>query len=119
VAHDPRVLALIARTARAAVAAGTFVEVCGEAASDPLLAPLLVGLGVAELSVGAARVGTVREWVRALDAGACERAAARALDATSAEAVAAIARELLAQPGEALGQRADGQRGVLALGTQP
>ena len=43
------------------------VEVCGEAASDPVSLPLLVGLGVDELSVGAARVGAVRGWVRALD----------------------------------------------------
>ena len=38
---------------------------------DPLLLPLLVGLGVGELSVGAARVGgRARAAVRALDAGA-------------------------------------------------
>jgi phosphoenolpyruvate-protein kinase (PTS system EI component) len=119
VPHDPAVLALIAATVRAATAAGTFVEVCGEAASDPLLAPLLIGFCVAELSVGAARVGTVREWVRSLDARACEHAAAQALGLVDAAAVAALAGELLGQPGEAVGEGADGQRGVVALGTQP
>jgi phosphoenolpyruvate-protein kinase (PTS system EI component) len=117
--HDPRVLRLIARAARAAAGAGTFVEVCGEAASDPVLVPLLVGLGVAELSVGAARVGAVRDWVRALDAGACERAALRALDARDALAAAELGRALLPQSGDAAGERFDGPRRVLAVGPQP
>jgi phosphoenolpyruvate-protein phosphotransferase len=64
---DPRVLRLIAATARAGRAAGIPVDVCGEAASDPSVMPILVGLGVDELSVAAARVGQVREWVRGLD----------------------------------------------------
>ena len=63
----PRVLPLVEGTVRAAHGAGIPVEVCGEAASDPAVVPLLVGLGVDELSVGAARVGEVRELVRNLD----------------------------------------------------
>jgi phosphoenolpyruvate-protein kinase (PTS system EI component) len=63
----PRVLPLVEGTVRAAHAAGIPVEVCGEAASDPAVIPLLVGLGVDELSVGAARVGEVRQVVRSLD----------------------------------------------------
>jgi phosphoenolpyruvate-protein kinase (PTS system EI component) len=117
--HDPRVLRLIARAAQAAARAGTFVEVCGEAASDPVLVPLLVGLGVTELSVGAARVGAVRGWVRALDAGACERAALRALDARDAVTAAELGRSLLPQSGQAAGERVDGQHGIVALGPQP
>jgi phosphoenolpyruvate-protein kinase (PTS system EI component) len=61
------VLPLVEGTVRAAHGAGIPVEVCGEAASDPAVVPLLVGLGVDELSVGAARVGEVRELVRNLD----------------------------------------------------
>ena len=64
---DPRVLRLIAATTRAARAAGIPVDVCGEAASDPSVMPVLVGFGVDELSVAAARVGQVREWVRGLE----------------------------------------------------
>jgi phosphoenolpyruvate-protein kinase (PTS system EI component) len=63
----PRVLPLVEGTVRAAHGAGIPVEVCGEAASEPAVVPLLVGLGVDELSVGAARVGEVRELVRNLD----------------------------------------------------
>ena len=85
----PRVLKLVAATIRAGQAAGIPVEVCGEAASDPTATPLLVGLGADELSVGAARVGEVREWVRALSYQECRAAAER----------------LLGQPVDAAGER--------------
>jgi phosphoenolpyruvate-protein kinase (PTS system EI component) len=91
-AHDPRVLTHIASTARAAEAAGIPLEVCGEAASDPLTVPLLVGLGADELSAGAARVGALRAWIRALDHGECEQLAKRALEAHDAAEVVGLAR---------------------------
>jgi phosphoenolpyruvate-protein kinase (PTS system EI component) len=75
VAHDPRVLRLIASTVEAAHGARIPVEVCGEAASDPLMLPLLIGLGIDELSVGAAQVGAVRARVRDLNAGDAGRLA--------------------------------------------
>jgi phosphoenolpyruvate-protein kinase (PTS system EI component) len=58
-AADPRVLVLIRDTARAAAAAGIAVSVCGDAAADPLVLPLLLGVGIRTLSVGAARVPIV------------------------------------------------------------
>jgi len=64
---DVRVMRLIDATVRAAHAAGIVVDVCGESASDPVAMPILVGLGVDELSVAAARVGEVRRWIRGLD----------------------------------------------------
>ena len=73
---DPRVLALIDATVRAAKDAGILVDVCGEAASHPDAMPVLVGLGVDELSVAAARVGEVRQAVRGLDFGDSRRRAA-------------------------------------------
>jgi phosphoenolpyruvate-protein kinase (PTS system EI component) len=94
-AHHPRVLSEIARTARAARAAGVPLEVCGEAASDSIALPLLVGLGVDELSAGAARVGAVRAWVRALDAADARALAAEALTCDTADAVAALVRDRL------------------------
>ena len=96
-AHDPRVLGHIERTARAARAAGIPLEVCGEAASDPLTVPLLVGLGADELSAGAARVGAVRAWIRALDHAEAEQLARRALAADDAAAVERLARPLAAR----------------------
>ena len=92
--HDPRVLRHIAAAARAAKEARIPLEICGEAASDPLMVPLLVGLGADELSVGAARVGTVRAWIRALDHGEAAGLARRALEAADASSVEAMARPL-------------------------
>ncbi len=56
---QPGVLALIGITGRAGAAAGKPVGVCGEAAADPILACVLVGLGVTSLSAAAAAVTAV------------------------------------------------------------
>ena len=76
---DPRVLRLIDATVRAGKAAGIPVDVCGEAASDMEAMPILVGLGVDELSVAAARVGEVRQSIRGLDFRASREAARKRL----------------------------------------
>ena len=94
-AHHPQVLRHIAATAEAARAADIPLEVCGEAASDPLVVPLLVGLGANELSAGAARVGAVRAWVRALDYGQTQEFARRALEASDAAEVERLAQPLV------------------------
>jgi phosphoenolpyruvate-protein kinase (PTS system EI component) len=86
-AADPRVLHLIGHVTQAARTAGITVSVCGDAAADAQVLPLLVGLGVDTLSVPAARVAQVRSWVAALDSGACAELAARALDASTVDAV--------------------------------
>jgi len=95
-AHHPAVLKLIADTVAAARVAGIPVEVCGEAASNDLVMPLLVGLGVDELSVGARRVALVRSWVRALDFDEASSVALRALNAESAAEVESLSRPLRA-----------------------
>jgi phosphoenolpyruvate-protein phosphotransferase len=98
-AHHPEVLQLIASTVAGAAHRGIPVEVCGEAASDPISLPLLVGLGVDELSVGASRVGGVRRAVRRLRYDETQHLARLALAATGAAEVA----ELVAQVGDAVG----------------
>jgi phosphoenolpyruvate-protein kinase (PTS system EI component) len=113
--HDPRVLALVARTAEAARATGVVLEVCGDAASDPVAVPLLIGLGVDELSVGAAQVGRVRAWVRGLDHAAAQRVARAALDLPGAADVVA----LVAQAGDAAGEGRDGRGSIVSVGPQP
>jgi multiphosphoryl transfer protein len=80
-AADPRVLMLIANVVRAAGAVGVKVSVCGDAAADPLVLPLLLGLGVRTLSVGAARVPRVAGWIAAADTAAAARDAAEILAA--------------------------------------
>ena len=86
-AADPRVLRLIGHVTQAARTAGITVSVCGDAAADAQVLPLLVGLGVDTLSVPAARVAQVRSWVAALDASACTELAAQALAAPTVDAV--------------------------------
>ena len=112
--HDPRVLALVARTAAAARDAGVPLEVCGDSASDPIAAPLLVGLGVDELSVGAAQVGRVRGWIRGMDHATVRRVAREALSLSSAEEV----ERLVVQAGDAAREDRDGGGRVVAVGPQ-
>ena len=80
-AADPRVLALIGTVARAARQTGIKVSVCGDAAAEPLVLPLLLGLGVRTLSVGAARVPQVAAWIAATDTKAAARQATEILAA--------------------------------------
>jgi phosphoenolpyruvate-protein kinase (PTS system EI component) len=80
-AADPRVLVLISRVVAAAATTGIEVSVCGDAAADPGVLPLLIGLGVRTFSVGAARLPRVAEWVAAADTARCAELAAEAMSA--------------------------------------
>jgi len=82
----PAVLRLIARTADAAHGAGKWVGVCGELGADPQAVPILVGLGVDELSVSVPAIPTVKAQIRSLTYTECQEQARRALAcATAAE----------------------------------
>jgi phosphoenolpyruvate-protein kinase (PTS system EI component) len=117
-AHDPRVLRLIARCVAAAHDAGLRIEVCGEAASDPMMLTLLLGLGVDELSVGAARVGEVRAWVRRLGHGRATHLAATALEMHSADQVEAAVRPLAGELRSPSRQGRDRRRERVDRGTR-
>ncbi len=67
----PAIIRLIRMTVDAAHAHNLWVGVCGEMAGDILLTPLLLGLGVDELSAGAASVPRVKRAVQSLDMSAC------------------------------------------------
>jgi phosphoenolpyruvate-protein kinase (PTS system EI component) len=116
-AYDPRVLRSIAEIVQAAGRCSVPVEVCGEAASDPISAPLLIGAGVDELSVGAARVGAVRSWVRSVnyaELGRLEVTARRAPTSAHVEAlVEDLSRRLsLLERADAGGEVVEGPVGV-------
>ncbi len=83
----PSVLALIDRIARAARAAGIPVSLCGEMAADPRAAPLLVGLGLDELSASPIYLPEIKRVVRAIRRDEAERLAQTSLQATDASAV--------------------------------
>ncbi|MFL2769738.1 MAG: phosphoenolpyruvate--protein phosphotransferase [Rhodospirillaceae bacterium] len=66
----PAVLRLIQFSAEAAAAAGIPVSICGEMAGDERLTPLLLGLGIAELSMAAASIPRIKKRVRELNLAA-------------------------------------------------
>jgi phosphoenolpyruvate-protein kinase (PTS system EI component) len=77
-AAEPPVLAAIAAVVRAGRAAGIGVSVCGDSAADPSVLPLLIGAGVRTVSVGAANVARVAEWITTISAsGTAAEAAPR------------------------------------------
>ncbi|WP_341403099.1 phosphoenolpyruvate--protein phosphotransferase [Luteolibacter soli] len=75
----PAVVRLIKQTVNAAVNAGIWTGVCGEMAGDIRLTPLMLGLGVEELSVGPHQVPRVRRAIRALSHSECVAMADEAL----------------------------------------
>lgn len=87
----PAVLRLIRRTVEIGREAGLEVCVCGEMASQPLMAFALIGLGVRQLSVAPRSVPLVKRIVRSISVETAEVAARAALDAPTA---AVAAREL-------------------------
>ncbi|MBW8838151.1 MAG: phosphoenolpyruvate--protein phosphotransferase, partial [Burkholderia sp.] len=89
----PAVLRLIAATVQGANKHGKWVGVCGALAGDPLAMPLLVGLGVTELSVDPVSVPGIKARVRNLDYQLCRQRAQDALALESAQAVRAVSRE--------------------------
>lgn len=91
---EPAVLRLIHLTVSFASAAGIPVSICGEIASRPALTPLLLGLGVRQLSVHGNAVALVKRKIRGSTMADCERLAEAALAAPDAKSV----RALLIQP---------------------
>ncbi len=85
----PAVIRLIKQTVEAAHGAGIWVGVCGEMGGDPVLIPLLIGLGVDELSCGVAVLPRVKRAVQSLDGGACRALAAEALECSTAPEILA------------------------------
>jgi phosphoenolpyruvate-protein phosphotransferase len=92
---QPAVLRLIADVGAASERTGTPVGVCGEAAADPLLAVVFVGLGVGSLSMTPRALSAVADVLASVSRAECVRIATAALAAsTAAEARAATASAL-------------------------
>jgi phosphoenolpyruvate-protein kinase (PTS system EI component) len=85
----PAVLRLIERTVAGAHAAGKWVGVCGELGSDPLAVPILIGLGVDELSISVPAIPTVKDQIRTITLAECQARARRALSYATAGQVRA------------------------------
>ncbi len=90
--EHPAILRQLRMVRQAADAAGIPVSICGEMASDPLSAVLLLGLGFVELSVAPPALPILKLIVRSVPVSVAEEAARQALEADSAEQVRAIIR---------------------------
>jgi phosphoenolpyruvate-protein phosphotransferase len=90
----PAVLRLVRDTVAGAARHDTWVGVCGALAGDLDAVPVLVGLGVAELSVSPRAVPDVKARVRGLELAQCKREAQALCELTSAEEVRSRARAL-------------------------
>lgn len=97
----PAILRMIKLTVDAGRAHGVWTGVCGEMGSDIVLTPLLIGLGIEELSATSTLVPRVKKAVQSLDAAECEALVARVLEMDDAS------RILEASTSMAMGQYAD------------
>ncbi len=87
---EPTILRLIYETGVAAHAAKIPVSLCGELASRPEAAPLLLGLGIRQLSMHGAAIPRVKRAIRAVSSRHCLEIAALALAAADADSVRAL-----------------------------
>ena len=99
-ALHPAVLRLIARTVEGAQPRKRMVAVCGGLASDPVAAPILIGLGVHELSAVPSVIPRLKALIRKLTMADCTGVARQALEQSSAEAVRALAMRLAERESE-------------------
>lgn len=83
----PGVLSLIRGVVEAARKNGIWVGVCGEMASDVVMTPVLIGLGVDEMSMGSVAVPRVKKAIQSLSFGECESLALGILQMDSGEEV--------------------------------
>jgi len=93
----PAVLRTIDGVVRAATSHSIPVSICGEMASDPLQALLLVGLGVRELSMSPVAIAGVKAALRAASASRLEPVARASLSLATADEIGAMLRRELAE----------------------
>jgi phosphoenolpyruvate-protein phosphotransferase len=99
-ALHPAVLRLIAATTSAGDAASKLVAVCGGVAADRFAVPILLGLGVRELSVVPGAVPAIKHQIRALRMSECRELAVRCLDLASSAEVRALAAQMMEPTGD-------------------
>ena len=92
---QPAVLRMMRLAFEAGADAGKPVSVCGEAASDPMLAAVLVGLGASSLSMSPRALGHVGELLRSVSIGECREAAVEAVGARTGQAARMAAARAL------------------------
>ncbi len=81
----PAVLRAIAATARAAKKAGKQLSICGEMASDPVCALVLIGLGIDQLSMGSFYIPSIKRLIRSVEYSTAREMARKVLEMSSAQ----------------------------------
>ncbi len=89
----PSILQLIDQTVKAAHKHGKWVGICGELAADPKAVPILMGLGVDELSMSPNSIPLVKAQIRTLNYSKAQVLAKRALECDSASAVRQLSEQ--------------------------
>lgn len=89
----PSILQLIDQTVKAAHKYGKWVGICGELAADPKAVPILIGLGVDELSMSPNSIPLVKAQIRTLNYSQAQVLAKRALECDSATAVRQLSEQ--------------------------
>lgn len=89
----PSILQLIDHTVKAAHKHGKWVGICGELAADPKAVPILMGLGVDELSMSPNSIPLVKAQIRTLNYSQAQALAKRALECESATAVRQLSEQ--------------------------
>ena len=89
----PSILQLINHTVKAAHKHGKWVGICGELAADPKAVPILMGLGVDELSMSPNSIPLVKAQIRTLNYSQAQALAKRALECESATAVRQLSEQ--------------------------
>ena len=85
--YQPAVIRAIRIICDKASGAGIPVTVCGEAASDPAVLPVFLGLGVKSLSADPARLTVIKKALRELNMEECKKLALKVLNASSVSEV--------------------------------
>ena len=98
----PAIIRLIKMTVDAAHAAGIWAGVCGEIAGDPMLAPLLIGLGVDELSAAPPVIAEVKYIIRRIKLTEAQALAEFALQSESPSEIFARCVEVARQAAPSL-----------------
>lgn len=88
--YQPAVIRAVKIICDAAKSTGIPVTVCGEAASDPCVIPVFLGLGVRNLSVSPYRVPEIKKAVRGLTVSSCEKLASLVVEAGTVEKIKEI-----------------------------
>ena len=93
--YNPSILRLVKRIIDAAHAEGKWAGMCGEAAGDPIMVPLLLGMGLDEYSMSATSILKIRSLMRQLDTNDMKALADKALtDAETNEDVIALVKSV-------------------------